>query len=77
MTLIAVIILAACAPRPTLQELESEATVTGDWSKVERREELLKERLKAQTTECPDPTIKACIEEGLNSTCYCVRPVAD
>ena len=36
-----ILILGACTPMPTLQELEDEALITGDWSLVERREERL------------------------------------
>ena len=33
-----ILILGACTPMPTLQELEDEALITGDWSLVEARE---------------------------------------
>jgi hypothetical protein len=36
------LVLFACAPVPTLEELEDEAMLTGDWSKVEAREKRLK-----------------------------------
>jgi hypothetical protein len=45
--LISLMIVVACAPRPTLKELEEEALVTGDWEAVERREDLIKERLES------------------------------
>ena len=31
-----------CASRPTLEQLEEEANTTGNWTTVERREELIK-----------------------------------
>ena len=38
LALILLPLLFACAPQMTLEELEDEAMVTGDWSRVEARE---------------------------------------
>lgn len=70
--LITLLVLAGCSSRPTLEELEDEANVTGDWSAVERREELIKERLEKSAPGCPGPFIKRCFEQQKGIECYCV-----
>lgn len=66
--------LAACAGRPTLEELESEALQTGDWTEVERREELLSRINVTSEAECPEGFVMVCFEQGLAVKCTCVRP---
>ena len=65
--------LAGCAGRMTLDELENEAIVTGDWSEVEQRERLLERRNKKLGPECPDGSMASCQEIGSSVRCDCVR----
>ena len=37
-TILVGFLLVACEPVPTLEELEDQANLTGDWSQVEKRE---------------------------------------
>ena len=76
MVLFLLIILAGCVMRPSLEELEDDAGQTGDWTDVERREELVKERLESTAPRCPDGLSKDCVEEPSGIACYC-RPPAD
>ncbi len=69
-------VAASCSSRPTLEELEDEANVTGDWTAVERREELIKERLEKSAPGCPGPFIKKCFEQQTGIECYCL-PIND
>ena len=48
-TILAVLLLAGCAPIKSLEELKDEASVSGDWSEVERRERILKRRAERGT----------------------------
>ena len=50
--LILALALGACATPPTMEELKAEAWQTGDWSEVERREDILSKR--AAKREAPD-----------------------
>jgi len=69
-------VVAGCVSRPTLEQLEDEANITGDWSAVERREELIKERLESTAPGCPVGQRKRCFEQQSGIECYCL-PTAD
>ena len=68
--LFALVIVVGCAPRPTLEELEEEALITGDWREVEWREA----RIKSLHDEsyCPFGQSNYCFEEQSGLQCYCV-----
>ena len=42
-----------CAPYPTMEELETEAMQTGDWSKVESRQRAIERRAERRGPTCP------------------------
>ena len=64
----------ACAPRLTMEQLEEEAEMTGDWSKVEEREEWLKRRQTEEQSYCgPDETLMCRGSGRLNRTCECKK----
>jgi len=75
--LITFFVAASCSSRPTLEELEDEANVSGDWTAVERREELIKERLEKSAPGCPGPFIKKCFEQQTGIECYCLPKIDD
>ena len=52
LVLFALAIVVGCAPRPTLDELEDEASSTGDWLAVEWREEVIKKSLESRDPDC-------------------------
>lgn len=70
--LFTLVIVAACTSRPTLEQLEDEANTTGDWTAVERREELTKKRLESTAPGCPSRHVKKCFEEQSGIQCYCL-----
>ena len=67
-------IVIGCAPQPTLEELEDEASTTGDWTAVERREEVIKERREKTAPGCW-VGIKVCFEELSGIECDCIPSV--
>ncbi len=67
--LFGLVIVAGCALKPTLEQLEDEAMTTGDWTTVERREELIKERLELTAPGCPVGLTKKCFEEQSGIQC--------
>ena len=71
--LFTLVIVAGCASRPSLENLEDEAMTTGDWTTVERREEVIKERLESTAPGCPVGWTKRCVEEQSGIQCYCIR----
>ncbi len=44
--IIALFVISSCAPMMPLEELEAEALITGDWTKVEKREAKIKYPLR-------------------------------
>jgi hypothetical protein len=70
--LVTLVIVVGCAPRPTLEQLEDEANVTGDWAAVEHREELVKKHLEATAPGCPVGQSEKCVEEQTGIQCYCL-----
>lgn len=73
--LCALAFVVGCAPRPTLEQLENEAMVTGDWTAVEKREERIKAWLEAAGPGCLRGEIKRCFEGQSGIECYCLRVV--
>ena len=71
LVLLSLVVLAGCASRPSLHELEDDASKTGEWAAVERREELDKKRLEATAPGCPVGQYKDCVEEQTGIVCYC------
>ena len=76
-----VLLLVSCTPMPTLEELESEATMTGDWSRVEKRERIIRDRLAydAAVQYCKEfDKILLCHTRGVKinvaSDCGCIAP---
>jgi len=72
--LVLTVTLAACASKPTLEELEDEAMVSGDWSAVERREEIQKDLRGESAQRCPDKHTVVCEQMGGSEDCECVSP---
>ncbi len=70
---IAVALLAVgCAPVKTIEQLELEASITGDWSEVEKRERMLARRKAKAPIDCPTGYVGFCQSYGGQSDCGCV-----
>lgn len=61
-----------CASVKTLEELEMEAAVTGDWSEVEKRERLIARRNPAAALSCPTGYVAYCEKYVGDQRCGCV-----
>jgi len=72
--LFTVFLLSACAPQPTIEELEDQAMASGDWSAVERREEMYKRQRGESAQVCPIRHTKVCNQSGALDRCACVPP---
>jgi len=71
--LLAILFVAGCAARPSMQELETQAMFTGDWSAVNSRERSILRRQERMGTECPNNYIKYCSGTGFNPRCSCIN----
>ncbi len=65
--------LVGCAARPTLDELETQAFATGDWSAVEARERSIARRAARFGNQCPSGYISYCESHYGSTECTCLR----
>ena len=66
--------LVGCGGQRTLDELENEALNSGDWTEVEKREQLLARKSESQGQDCPEGLTNICFEQGIKASCECLRP---
>jgi hypothetical protein len=71
--LISLVLLAGCSTYPTLDQLEAEALVTGDWSAVEKRESILERRTQRAGPKCPDGYVGFCSDSMIKARCTCIK----
>jgi len=76
LVMLMMIVLAGCASRPTLEQLQQDALVTGDWSAVEKREQFLRKIRGRSDVYCPQGTTMVCIDGEGDEDCICARPTA-
>jgi len=67
-------LLAGCATKPTLDELEAEASITGDWSAVEKRERMNRRMGVQDERQCESGFMLMCNKRSAKEECSCVRP---
>jgi len=67
-------LLAACAAKPTMEELEAEASITGDWSAVEKREKMNRRMGVQDERQCEPGYMLMCNKRSAQEICSCVRP---
>ncbi len=68
----ALCVLAGCSTGPTLEQLEAEALITGDWSLVEQREARIARNKQRSGISCPPGTIGYCKTFVSETECACV-----
>jgi hypothetical protein len=73
--IVALIFLVGCAGRPSLEALEADATVTGDWTEVEKRERIRARSSSLFGKQCPGGLILLCEEHGSGRECECVPSI--
>lgn len=74
--LVVLMVLAGCAARPSLQELEEEALATGDWSRMERRIEMDRKMGMIDGVEkCDNGYVLHCQAKGEREVCGCISPL--
>ena len=64
--------LAGCTGSPTLEELETQALLTGDWAAVESRERSLARRQARQGPSCPMGYVAYCEDRFYDKVCTCL-----
>ena len=66
-------LLVGCAAQPTMDELETQAFLTGDWSAVEARERAVARRALRSGRSCPAGYVTYCEESFGDTRCTCLR----
>ncbi len=64
--------LVGCAPVTTLEELEAQAYVSGDWSAVDKRERMIARREARMGPTCPGDAVAICERHVGSQRCTCV-----
>ena len=68
-----VLLLAGCGTTVSMEELEKQAFLTGDWSAVEKRERALERRKMRRGKFCPGGAVAVCETFAGESNCTCVE----
>ncbi len=66
-------LLVGCAAQPSMDELETQAFITGDWSAVEARERAIARRALRSGKHCPAGYVTYCDESFGGMRCSCLR----
>ena len=64
--------IAGCGTYATLEELEHQAALTGDWSAVEKRERIIARREAKRGPTCPSGYVAYCQTNLGSMRCACV-----
>ncbi len=72
-TMFAIFLLVGCTAQPTMDELETQAFITGDWSAVESRERAIARRALRSGRQCPTGYVTYCDESFAGTRCTCLR----
>jgi hypothetical protein len=73
--IVALCLLAGCAARTPLAELEEEALMTGEWSEVEKHREMDKRMNRVDIQpDCPNGRTLVCYVQAKQEVCGCVSP---
>ena len=72
-TVFVLFFLVGCAAQPTLDELETQAFLTGDWSAVEARERSIARRAARSGSQCPSSYIAYCENRFGSMECTCLK----
>ena len=74
--ILALSFLVGCAPMVPLEQLETQALLTGDWTAVEKRERAIAWRNRHRPIQCPPGTIVYCVTDVMDERCGCVSSKA-
>lgn len=72
LVLLGAMLVAGCGSFASMEELEREAMLTGDWSAVEQRERILARREEQQGLSCPSGFVSYCERYVGRTTCKCI-----
>lgn len=72
--LLGLLLVAGCSAHVPLEQLEAEALVSGDWSRVEQRQRMIERRKLRSSLACPPGKIGYCeVGASRQERCSCVE----
>ena len=74
LSLMSLCLLVGYASKPSLEELEAEVSITGDWSAVENRERMNRRMGVQDERQCETGYMLMCNKRSAKEICSCVRP---
>ena len=74
--ILVLVLTAGCAPMVPLEQLETQALLTGDWTAVEKRERIIAVRNRHSRIQCPPGTFAYCVTHIMDERCSCVSSKA-
>lgn len=75
-TFLVLILLSGCGGFTTLEQLEAQALLSGDWSAVEQRERIIARREARNYNPCAAGTVAVCQSGVSDERCSCVKSEA-
>lgn len=72
MIILVLLFLAGCSAYVPLEQLEAEALVSGDWSRVEQRQHAIQRRNLRSSMACPPGTTGYCEKRTGAERCGCM-----
>ena len=73
LVVLGVLILTGCASVQSLEQLEKQAFLTGDWSAVEQRHRIITKREAQRAAQCRTGFIAYCEKQMGMERCGCVK----
>ena len=71
--LVAILVCTGCGSTKSLEDLESEAMISGDWTSVERRERQLRQQKRTAEFDCAADMTLVCVDNGSHEECTCMK----
>lgn len=68
-----VLLVTGCGSYHTMEELEHQAMLTGDWSAVEKRERIIARRKARSGYNCPNGQVAVCDSMMSSERCTCME----
>ncbi len=72
LVLLGVLFLTGCGSMLSLEQLEQQAFLTGDWSAVEQRERIIARREARKGVQCPSGQVSYCEQRVGQVRCGCI-----
>jgi len=73
LSVLVLLFLFGCASGPTLEQLEAQAFLTGDWTEVEKRQRMILRTGMQPSLQCPAGHTGFCVDNLASIECSCIE----